>query len=104
MEYFLILMVFLFTALFLEWKFRVHIYHSRKERILTTVTILIIGIVWDYFATWRQHWVFPGNGLIGMRIFGLPIEEFLFFFIAPYFALTVYTVYDKVFCKARKGG
>jgi len=52
-------------------------------------------MVWDYFATWRQHWVFPGNGLLGLRFFGLPIEEFLFFLIMPYFAFTLYKVFDK---------
>jgi len=94
MEYFLILMGFLFASLFLEWKFHIHIYHSRKERLITCLTIFIIGMTWDYFATWRQHWAFPGNGLIGIYIFGLPIEEFLFFLIMPYFAFTLYKIFD----------
>ena len=94
MEYFLILMGFLLLGIFLEWKFHIHIYHSRKERIITSVVILIIGSVWDYFATWRQHWIFPGNGLIGIRLFGLPLEEFLFFLIMPYIAFTLYKIFD----------
>ncbi len=94
MEYFLILIGFLSLGIFLEWKFRIHIYHSRKERIVTTLTIFLIGMVWDYFATWRQHWVFPGSGLIGIHLFGLPIEEFLFFLIMPYFAITLYKIFD----------
>ncbi|MEM4240141.1 MAG: lycopene cyclase domain-containing protein [Candidatus Woesearchaeota archaeon] len=99
MEYFLILMGFLLASLLLEWRFHVKIYHSRKERIFTMLTIFVIGMVWDYFATWRHHWIFPGNGLLGIRIFNLPIEEFLFFLIGPYFALTIYKVYDAVYCK-----
>lgn len=94
MEYFLILMGFLALAVFLEWKFKIHIYHSRKERIITSVVLLIIGTAWDYFATWRQHWIFPGNGLLGIRIFGLPLEEFLFFLIMPYVTLTLYKIFD----------
>jgi len=55
----------------------------------------MIGILWDYFATWQRHWIFPGNGLIGVRILGLPIEEYLFVFIIPFFALTIYRIYKK---------
>ena len=95
MEYFLILLVFLCSAIALERKFHIHIYHSRKERIITALTIFLIGMVWDYFAVWRRHWVFPGNGLIGVRLFGLPLEEFLFFLIMPYFTLTLYKIFDK---------
>ncbi|HLC56056.1 MAG TPA: lycopene cyclase domain-containing protein [Candidatus Nanoarchaeia archaeon] len=95
MEYFLILILLLLIAIFLEYKFRIHIYHSRKERIITSITFFIIGILWDYFATWRQNWNFPGPGLIGIRILDLPIEEFIFFLIIPYFILTLYKVYDK---------
>lgn len=94
MEYFLILMGFLLAAVFFELKFHIHIYHSRKERIIMTLIIFSIGMIWDYFATWRQHWVFPGSGLLGVRIYGLPLEEFLFFLIMPYFGLTLYKLID----------
>ena len=95
MEYFLILMGFLLLALFLEHKYHVRIYHSRKERIIITLHFFIIGTVWDYYATWRGHWVFPGPGLLGIRIFGLPIEEFLFFLIMPFLSITAYKIMDK---------
>ena len=59
---------------------------------VSIITIFLIGMTWDYYAVWRGHWIFPGNGLIGTRIFGLPIEEFMFFLIGPYFALTIYNM------------
>lgn len=65
-----------------------------KERILITLNIFAFGMLWDYYATSQSHWTFPGPGLIGFRIYGLPIEEFLFFLIVPYAGFTMYKFYD----------
>lgn len=82
------------TILF-EWKYHIHLYHSRKERIFVVLNIFIFGMIWNYFATSGQHWIFPGDGLIGLRIYELLIEEFLFFLIVPYAILVMYKFYDK---------
>lgn len=74
-EYLIILSIILVITVFIEYKYHIHLYHSRKERLMVTLNIFLFGMFWDYFATFRQHWIFPGHGLIGMRIFGLPIEE-----------------------------
>ena len=78
----------------MEYKYHIHLYHSRKERLLVVLNIFIFGVLWDYFAIYRHHWIFPGNGLVGVRILGLPVEEFLFFLIIPYAALVMYKFYD----------
>ncbi|KKQ08198.1 MAG: Lycopene cyclase [Parcubacteria group bacterium GW2011_GWB1_36_5] len=93
-EYLTILLVVLIVTVFIEFKYHIHLYHSRKERLFVTLNIFLFGMFWDYFAVYRQHWIFPGDGLIGIRIFGLPIEEFLFFLIIPYAALVMYKFYD----------
>src|SRR3989344_8972764 len=95
MEYLTILIAIFLITLFFEIKYKIHLYHSLKERLIVTANIFLFGMVWDYYATYRQHWIFPGNGLIGLRLYGLPIEEFLFFLIVPYGALTMYKFYDK---------
>lgn len=94
-EYLIILSIILLTTIFIEHKWNIHLYHSRKERFIVTLHIFLFGMLWDYFAVYREHWIFPGNGLIGIRIYGLPIEEFLFFLIVPFFALTLYKFYDS---------
>lgn len=95
MEYLSILIAILLITIFVEYRYKIRLYHSRKERVFVTLNIFLFGMIWDYFATYRQHWVFPGDGLIGLRIFGLPVEEFLFFLIVPYAALVMYKFYDK---------
>ena len=94
-EYLIILLIILALAIYFEYKYHIHLYHSRKERLQVTFSIFVAAMTWDYFAVYRHHWIFPGNGLVGIRIFGLPIEEFLFFLIIPYIVLIVYKFFDK---------
>ena len=95
MEYISVLTIILVVTIFFEYKYHIHLYHSRKERLFVTLNIFIFGMIWDYWAVYNHHWIFPGEGLIGTRIYGLPIEEFLFFLIVPYGALVMYKFYDK---------
>jgi len=66
-----------------------------RERVLVTLIFFVVGVLWDHFAIWRGHWIFPGKGLIGIRIGLMPLEEYLFIFIIPFWVLTVYKVVDK---------
>ena len=93
-EYLLILVCILVVTIFFEYKYKIHLYHSRKERLFVVLNIFLFGMLWDYFAMYRHHWIFPGDGLVGVRIYGLPVEEFLFFLIIPYAALVMYKFYD----------
>ena len=83
MSYILILFLFLVAAISLEVIFHPHLFDSLKERITWTLIIFIIGILWDTYAVSHQQWIFPGNGLLGINIGILPIEEYLFFLIPP---------------------
>jgi lycopene cyclase domain-containing protein len=58
-------------------------------------SILIVGtsfIIWDIFATARGHWSFNEKYLVGMDLFGLPVEEIMFFITVPYACLFTYEV------------
>jgi len=95
MEYLIILLALLAITIFLEWFYKVELYHSRKERLIITGLFFIIGILWDTFAIARGHWEFPGKGLLGIQIGLMPLEEYVFILIIPFFILTVYKVLDK---------
>ncbi len=96
-EYLLILLAFFLSALYMEWRFRFRLLHSLKERVIVTLHFFILGVAWDTFAVWRHHWAFPGDGLIGIKIGILPLEEYLFFLIMPFFGLTIYKSYERIF-------
>ncbi len=97
MEYLLILLVVLALSLLLEKKNHLHLYRNRKERLLLTGLFFLVGSIWDSYAVWRGHWLFPNNKTVGVTIGLLPLEEYLFFLIVPYFILTIYKTIDSRF-------
>lgn len=92
--YLAILAAFFALAIWLELKFRIHLYRTRKERILITLIFFVIGVAWDSLSTMNQIWIYPGKGLVGIWIGVLPIEEYLFSLVVPFWILTVYRVVD----------
>lgn len=49
-----------------------------------------IFLVWDYFKTKHGVWGFNDQYIIGLKFFGLPIEEILFFITVPYSCTFIY--------------
>ncbi len=98
-EYLAILVFLLCVALFLEKNFHLHLYKNRKERLEITFLFFVIGVVWDHFAIWRGHWFFPEGSNLGIKIGLMPIEEYVFILVIPYFVVTVYKLFDSKFRK-----
>lgn len=95
MEYISILSFLLLLTIFLEWKYKVHLYHSAKERFIIVGVFFIVGAVWDYFAITRGHWNFPTSGNSGIFIGPIPLEEYIFFLVIPYWVITTYKVLER---------
>ena len=49
-----------------------------------------IYIAWDSWFTSKGVWSFNENYVTGIRLFNLPLEEILFFFIVPYCCVFIY--------------
>ena len=55
--------------------------------------IIIVGlffIAWDIYFTYQNVWGFTPKYLLGINIFKLPIEEWLFFLLIPYSSLFIH--------------
>jgi len=89
----LILLAVFFITLFLEFNFRIKLYSSRKERIIIPILFFVVGVILDSFAIWRGYWNF--GELMGITIGFMPLEEYLFMIIFPYFIITLYRVLKK---------
>jgi lycopene cyclase domain-containing protein len=98
-EYLLILIILLTITLILEKTNHIHLYRNRKERLEVIGLFFIVGVLWDTFAIWRGHWVFPPEKSLGIVIGLMPLEEYLFILIIPYFILTIYKIIDSKFKK-----
>lgn len=56
---------------------------------------LLVEVVWDHVAIGRGHWFFGEQFLLGPRIGLMPIEEYGFTLIIPYFVLVLYKLVEK---------
>ena len=93
--YLLILTGFLLAGLALHKLNNVKLFKNKKHFLLFWLITYPIGIAWDTFSVSQEIWVFPGNGLIGVNIGSLPLEEYLFFLIIPYFGFSLYKTLEK---------
>ncbi|MDG5766797.1 lycopene cyclase domain-containing protein [Balneolales bacterium ANBcel1] len=56
-------------------------------------SILIVGtvyVIWDVIATRRGDWAFNPDYILGVSLFGLPLEEVMFFITIPFACLFIY--------------
>jgi len=91
-----VVIIFLAAGLYLEKKYKVKLYHSIKERIIVTTIMFVVLMGWELINfNYFQAWIYPGPGMIGFKILGLPLELYLFFLTSPYFALVVYELIHK---------
>jgi lycopene cyclase domain-containing protein len=81
--------ILIFPLIFsFKWKFKYYKYFKPLS-----ASIIIVGvsyIIWDILVTSRGDWWFDKNYLIGIEIFGLPIEEILFFIVVPFSCIFIY--------------
>jgi len=94
-EYLAILLTILIVSLYLQRRFKIKVFNNLKESIIFYGIILGLGTVWDNFAIYRKHWIFPGNGITGIFIGLVPIEDYLFALILPYALLVIYKAINK---------
>lgn len=73
-------------------------------RLWPAITIpALVFIVWDAWFTRVGVWSFSDTYTLGIRMWGLPLEEWLFFLVVPYCSLFVYEVIKTYFPKAATG-
>ena len=65
--------------------------------IKASVLVSIPFILWDVWFTKIGVWWFNDTYLIGLRLFGLPIEEWLFFICIPFSCVFTYFCLTKFF-------
>lgn len=79
----------------LEKKF--HFIQYFKKAFLSIVLVAIPFLIWDGIFTAQGVWGFNPDYFIGIKIFKMPIEEWLFFFCIPYACLFTHEVLKYYF-------
>ncbi len=57
----------------------------------------LLYVTWDVYFTSISVWHFNENYITGIKLFNLPIEEVLFFFIVPYCCVFIYACIRSYF-------
>jgi lycopene cyclase domain-containing protein len=84
-------------------------FYKKLSHIITSVLIVgLFYVMWDIYAAANFHWSFNPEFTGGIKLFGLPLEEILFFITVPYAMLFLYEVFvfylnDKIKINRPKG-
>ncbi len=66
-----------------------------KNLAISLFILFIIGVIWDQISVRLGIWSFSDEKIIG-NLFGIPIEEYIFFIFVPLLVITVYTLINKI--------
>lgn len=84
----------LLGPLLLSFDKKVGFYKHWKGLFLGIVLMMGIFIPWDIAFSHLGVWGFNDTYLCGVSLFGLPIEEWLFFIVVPYACIFIYACID----------
>ena len=92
MTYLIINVLTIFVPLLRSFEHRINMVSKWKALFPAIFVVGFIFIVWDILFMEMGVWGFTEEHLIGINIFGLPLEEMLFFLTVPYACLFIYEV------------
>jgi lycopene cyclase domain-containing protein len=90
LHYLLVLGACLGVTLPLELALGARVYRRPRRLLGTVLPVLGVFVAWDLTALARGHWWFAERYVIGVRLLGLPLEEWLFFIVVPLCALLTF--------------
>jgi lycopene beta-cyclase len=71
------------------------VYRRPTALIVTLASVGTVFAGWDLIAVNSGEWWFSTRYVLGLRLAGLPVEEWLFFLVVPVCALLTYEVLGR---------
>lgn len=59
-------------------------------------------VVWDLWASHTGQWHFDSRQVIGLRLLGLPVEEWCFFLVIPFAGIASYEAVGALLGRRRR--
>lgn len=91
-SYLLINILIILIPLLFSFEKKVRFYRKYPSVVASIIVVGTVYIIWDSIATARGDWAFNPDHVLAIRLFGLPVEEMLFFITVPYACLFMYEV------------
>ena len=83
------------ALLYLNWK-KIHL----KSLLFALIILFLIAVIWDQLSVRMGLWVFSQEESVG-NLFGLPIEEYLFFLFVPLLSINIYLFVQGLLSKEK---
>ena len=94
-QYLLVLALCTAATLPLEVIGGARVYRRPRALLATLAPVVATFAGWDLMAVRRGDWWFSARYTLGLRVAGLPVEEWLFFLVVPVCALLTYEVLGR---------
>lgn len=78
-------------------------FYTKWKRLFKAMLLpAVFYIIWDMIFTKQGVWSFNENYITGIKLYNLPIEEVLFFFVVPYCCVFIYECVRCYFPKIQR--
>jgi lycopene cyclase domain-containing protein len=102
-QYLLLMVGCLLITLPLEFVFGARVYRRAAGLALALIPVVIIFSIWDIIGILRDHWSYSPQFTTGVKlIFGMPIEELVFFIVVPICGLLTYEAVGQVLRRTQR--
>ena len=96
-QYLFLMAACLLITLPLEFVLGARVYRRAAGLAFALIPVVIIFSVWDIVGILRDHWSYSARFTTGVElIFGMPIEELVFFIVVPICGLLTYEAVGQV--------
>ena len=96
-QYLLLMAGCLVITLPLEFVLNARVYRRAAGLAFAIIPVVIIFSIWDIVGILRDHWTYSPKFTTGLKlIFGMPIEELVFFVVVPICGLLTYEAVGQV--------
>jgi lycopene cyclase domain-containing protein len=102
-QYLLLMAACLLITLPLEFVLGARVYRRAAGLAFAVIPVVIIFSVWDIVGILRDHWSYSPRFTTGVKlIFGMPIEELVFFIVVPICGLLTYEAVGQMLRLVRR--
>ena len=102
-QYLLLMAACLVVTLPLEFVLGARVYRRAKVAALAVLPVVVVFSVWDIVGILRDHWTYNPTYVTGIQlVFGMPLEELVFFVVIPLCGLLTYEAVGQVLLRLRR--
>jgi lycopene cyclase domain-containing protein len=101
-EYLALMAACLLITLPLELVLGARVYRRFRLLLLAVLPVVLLFSVWDVVGIVRGHWDYNPAYVTGVQlVFGMPLEELVFFLVIPICGLLTYEAVGQVLARGR---